>query len=61
MLCNTDESSGRLVGWMLAWMTCDVATHTEHLQRADPFENIAAGEERGKEGGGRVRGEEREG
>ena len=26
--CYTYKSSGRLVGFMLAWMACDVATHT---------------------------------
>ena len=34
----TYKSSGRLVGFMLAWMACDVATHTEHMQTPEPLE-----------------------
>ena len=38
----TYKSSGRPVGLMLAWMACDVATHTEHTQKAEPLEKLCS-------------------
>ena len=36
----TYKSSGRLVCLMLAWIACDVATHTEHMQIPEPSETM---------------------
>ena len=34
------EARQMYYGFMLAWMACDVATHTEHMQTPEPFETM---------------------